>query len=165
MRALILSPWVRARRRYSGGKMWQWRSTPNSERFLDALEGDSAVADLVRRLAVRSFGVPVGLERQRTLVPVPRQQLELLGPADLALPDRVPGGQAGRGVDDVAVLDVDEADAPLDRGVALGVRVAAGDEVVAGVPHRLERRVVDRVEDPAGVVAGVAPAGAHVLEP
>ena len=38
MRAPIRSPWVRARRRYSGGKMWQWRSTPYSERFLESVE-------------------------------------------------------------------------------------------------------------------------------
>src|SRR5262249_14192594 len=141
-----------------GGKLWQWRSTPYSQRFLDAHERDAAVAHLVRRLAVRALRMPVRLEREPPTVAVARQQLELLAPADLALADRVPGGQAGRGVDDVGVLDVDEADPTADRLVALGVRVAARDEVVARVPDRLQRGVVDRVEDPAGVVAGVGPA-------
>src|ERR671937_2482000 len=152
MRAPIRSPWVRARHRYSGGKMWQWRSTPCSERFLDAFEGDPAVAHLVRRLAVRPLRVPVRLEREGPAVAVARQQLELLAPADVALADRVPGGQAGRGVDHVGVLDVDQADPTADRLVALGVRVAARDEVVAWVPDRLQVGVADRVEDLAGVV-------------
>src|SRR5579885_656821 len=191
MRAWSRSPCVRTRRMYSGGKMWQWRSTPLngpsrpapspaaardprgsptrhwmrrpvhllSEGGADALERNPAVADFVPRLRV-----PVGLERQWAVVAVPAQQLELALPADFTSPDGVPGGQAGRGVDDVRVLHVDEADLAADGLVALLVRVAAGDEAVPRVPHRLERRVVDGAEDAAGVVARVRPARAHVLE-
>src|SRR5581483_3454636 len=203
MRAWSRSPCVRTRRMYSGGKMWQWRSTPRkgapastgrgrgcgitcapplvqtdrtlvpgpspypsptgrgdlSQGLADALERNPAVADFVPRLRV-----PVGLERQWAVVAVPAQQLELALPADFTSPDGVPGGQAGRGVDDVRVFHVDEADLAADGLVALLVRVAAGDEAVPRVPHRLERRVVDGAEDAAGVVARVRPARAHVLE-
>src|SRR5829696_6835484 len=102
------SPCVRASRRYSGGKMWQCRSMPSNgflERRDDPFERRAAVAYLVGRLPVRPLRVPVRLQRQRTGVPVPLQEVELLGPAHLSLADRVPGGQAGRRVDDVAVLD------------------------------------------------------------
>src|SRR5689334_23516 len=124
MRALIFSPWVRASRRYSGGKMWQWRSTP-SNGFLegrpDPFERRIAVADLVGWLAVGALRVPVRLERERAAVAVPLEKVEVLDPADLALADRVPGGQAGGHVDDVAVLDVHQADAAAHGLVALGV--------------------------------------------
>src|SRR5262245_40007046 len=80
-----------------------------------------ARADLVQR----ALGVLLVLQRQTVVVPVPRQRLEQVGGAEVAL------AQHGERLGVLDVLEVDAVD-PLAEDLDGADRVLAGAEEVAG---------------------------------
>ena len=108
---------------------------------------------------------PVGLDAECAAVAVGAQGGDLAGVVHLAGTDARPAGEAGGGVHHRGVLHVHVHGVGQHGPVAVGVGHAAGDVVVAGIPDGAQPRVVHGCEDARRVVPGVAPAGAHVLQP
>ena len=89
------------------------------------------------RFLAAALGVPVGFEVDRASEAVGDQGAELADEVHLAAAHTLPGDQAGRGIDDARILDVDVGGPRTGNLVAGRKGVAAGHEAVGRIQFSL----------------------------